>query len=598
MRLEPLRLEVRSGGAVWSAPLSGDGALTVGPCEVDVQASAGASTWEWSVANAGRSHLALRSVALVFGVIDAAGPLRMFRHGYQSWSPSGVAVLGSDVDPSSIARFEFLDAVHHADQRPVDDAYELRSEWVTLLADATDALVLVGFLAGSEHDGTFRLRRVDGGPEVELVAEAFLGDAVVAAGSRLALHDLVVTPGQGGRSAAELLGGWAADAGRAGAARVDAPYQVGWCSWYQYFGAVTEATFLGNLAQGADWPFEVFQLDDGYQAAIGDWLRCAPSFPSGLERLAAAVAAAGRRPGIWLAPFLAAPDSRLAHEHPDWLARRPSAGGGDRAGDEPLFVWWNPDWQGGRDGFMYGLDTTNPEVLAHLETTARTLVDMGFTYLKLDFSFAPAVDGTWADPSRTPAQRVRAGYEAIRRGAGEDAFLLGCGVPLAPVVGLVDGNRIGPDVAPCWSLDPQEEIVPGYLDIQPGTAHAYAATMARSFQHRRLWLNDPDCVMLRATGTALDPEAARTWERVVGLSGGMCLVSDDLALLGSQERAALDETMALGRESDAAARAGDPAVVGDLLVRAPATELRAAGRTLITDPLSGSSSLRAVQSAP
>ena len=597
MRLEPVRLEARSGGARWSASLPGDGALAVGPCELSVRAGTGGATWQWSVANTGTAPLVLRSVALVFSVVDAAEPVRMFRHGYQSWSPSGVAVLGSDVDPSSMARFEFLDAVHHADQRPVDDAYELRSEWVTVLADGTDTLVLAGFLAGSEHDGTFRLCRVDGRPGVELVAEAFLGDAVLAAGSRLQLHDFVVVHDRDGRSASELLGRWAADAGRAGGARLDAPYQVGWCSWYQYFGAVTEATFLGNLARAADRPFDVFQLDDGYQAAIGDWLQCAPTFPSGLERLAADVAAAGRRPGIWLAPFLAAPDSRLASEHPDWLARRPPTGGRDQAGDEPLFVWWNPDWNGGRDGFMYGLDTTNPEVLAHLEATARALVDMGFTYLKLDFSFAPAVDGTWADPARTPAQRVRAGYEAIRRGAGEDAFILGCGVPLAPVVGLVDGNRIGPDVAPCWSLDPQDEIVLGYLDIQPATAHAYAATLARSFQHRRLWLNDPDCVMLRTTGTALGPEAARTWARVVGLSGGMCLVSDDLAVLGPHERAALDETIALGRASDAAARRGAPAVPADLMARAPATELRAAGHTLITDPLTGSSSL-AVQSAP
>ena len=62
-------------------------------------------------------------------------------------------------------------------------------------------------------------------------------------------------------------------------------------------------------------------------------------------------------------------------------------------------------------------------------------------------------------PSLTPAQRVRAGYEAMRRGAGDDTFILGCGVPLANVVGVVDANRIGQDVAPLWTLPPSEEVV-------------------------------------------------------------------------------------------------------------------------------------------
>jgi hypothetical protein len=29
--------------------------------------------------------------------------------------------------------------------------------------------------------------------------------------------------------------------------------------------------------------------------------------------------------------------------------------------------------------------------------------------------------------------------------------------------------------------------------------------------HRRLWLNDPDCIMLRTAGTGLTPQEARTW---------------------------------------------------------------------------------------
>jgi alpha-galactosidase len=242
---------------------------------------------------------------------------------------------------------------------------------------------------------------------------------------------------------------------------------------------------------------------------------------------------------------------------------------------------------------MHGLDTTNPEVLAHLEGLGRAVVAMGFTYLKLDFTFAPSVDGQWADPTRTPAQRVRAGFAAVRRGAGEDAFILGCGVPLSHALGLVDANRIGPDVAPLWSLDRSAEIVPGYLTVQPATRHAYANTLARSFMHRRLWLNDPDCLMLRTTETDLSSAAARTWAHVVGLSGGLALVSDDLALLDLNARRLLDEVISIGRASDEAAGATTPAVVPDLLENSPARTISAAGYVLDTDPASGRSTLTA-----
>src|SRR5205085_10366281 len=122
---------------------------------------------------------------------------------------------------------------------------------------------------------------------------------------------------------------------------------------------------------------------------------------------------------------------------------------------KPLKVWMNPSW----GGAVYGLDTSNPAVLAHLEGVARALREMGFSYLKLDFTFAPSFDGVWHDPSQTPADRVRAGFDAIRRGAGDDAFILGCGAPLAHVVGVVDGNRIGPDVAPLWELAAEREVI-------------------------------------------------------------------------------------------------------------------------------------------
>ena len=124
---------------------------------------------EWSVANGGDQPIAVRSVSVVLRLHPVVEPLRVFRNGYQSWSPTGVATFGVDRDPSTTrGSIELVQAVHHADQRRAVEG-ELRSEWVTVLADAAPGgeFVLAGFVGGDRHDGTFRVRRADdGGIEV------------------------------------------------------------------------------------------------------------------------------------------------------------------------------------------------------------------------------------------------------------------------------------------------------------------------------------------------------------------------------------------------------------------------------------------------
>ena len=505
MRLEPGRVEATAGA--------------------EVAADRDGREVRWSVANTTSGPLAIDRVRLHMRLVGVTGDVRMFSHGWQSWSASGGAVVGQHTDPSLDPRAPgLLRAMHHADSS-VAEPGEVRSELVTVVADDDDAVCL-GFDGGDRHDGTFRVRGD------ELVVEAWLGGAVLEPGEERELHDVAVTAGD----PAVLLDDWAGWAGSRSGARVEAPYQVGWCSWYQYFHEVTEDAVRANLELAGDWPFDVFQLDDGYQSAIGDWLLRASTFPSPLEELAADIAAAGYVPGLWLAPFLASPSSVVVAEHPDWVVRRPSG--------RPMIGMVNPGW----GGEQWVLDTTHPEVVAHLEDLAGELVAMGWRYLKLDFTYAPSFDGHWHDLSRTPAQRVRAGYDAIRRGAGETTFILGCGAPLGACIGVVDGMRIGPDVAPWWEPVPSDR---GYDDTTPATANALRATEARAFQHRRLWLNDPDCLMLRTTDTALTPEQLDRWAAAVGASGGMVLVSDDLSLLDGAAYRLLDDVLTVGRAVDA-----------------------------------------------
>lgn len=423
--------------------------------------------------------------------------MRMFCHGYQSWSESCWRTVGADEDPSRTPGAIPLVVHMHSGEHSIAAPGELRSELVTVIQEEPDA-------PERTFGGAGTIRLVDG----ELL---------------------------GVDAEYESLQDWATRTGRASSARVDARFQTGWCSWYRYFDRVTERDVRANLTAAAQWPLDVFQIDDGYQTAVGDWLGTNEKFPSSLRRLAADISGEGLQPGLWLAPFLAAPGSEVARAHPDWFATHRSG--------RRLIGMVNDHW----GGPVHVLDTTQPAVLEHIEAVTAALVDAGFGYLKLDFTYAPGLPGRYLDDTQSPSERVRAAFAAVRRGAGESTFLLGCGAPLGPVIGIVDGMRIGPDVAPWW--EPRDGL-PGYEASAPSTANALNATRARQFMHRRLWLNDPDCVMLRSTGTELTRQQARRWALAVGDSGGMVLVSDDLSALGAEERDLLDEVLEQGRRAD------------------------------------------------
>jgi 2,3-diketo-5-methylthio-1-phosphopentane phosphatase len=299
------------------------------------------------------------------------------------------------------------------------------------------------------------------------------------------------------------------------------------------------------------------QLDDGYQRAVGDWLETNEKFPSGLERLAREIHAAGFVPGLWTAPFCAVPESRLHQERPGWLLRHgPELHRGLVHG-----VW-------AREGWVHALDTSRQDVLDHLRAVFESLVEMGFTYLKLDFLYVVAMQADAADPTLSRAARLRRGLAAIRRGAGDDAFLLGCGCPMGPAVGTVDGMRIGPDVAPSWEVEGATRI-PGVEATQPSTRNAVRNVLTRAWMHRRLWLNDPDCLMTRSEDTRLSSDERRTLAAVVAASGGMTIFSDDVPRLSEESRHLVRDTVELARAVDRSERRGTARARGLLLDEMP-----------------------------
>ena len=209
-----------------------------GRVTVDVDAPPTASQRVGRCATTATRSRSVDSVAVVWRVVDADEPVRMFRHGYQSWSPSGWATFGVDEDPSRTSgAIPLVVDMHHADPQTAEPG-ELRSEFVTVLDDGrTTRRSCSGSSAAPTRRHLSAARRDRGS---ELWAEAYLGGDVVEPASRRAPLGRVVA---GRRRRPPLLDEWAAaDRVVERCARRRAPYQVGWCSWYHYFHDVTEPT--------------------------------------------------------------------------------------------------------------------------------------------------------------------------------------------------------------------------------------------------------------------------------------------------------------------------------------------------------------------
>ncbi len=433
--------------------------------------------------------------------------LAFFRLGYQSWSPAGWVRLGAR---ERRARLDLVRRIACGPHTPEPRAGLHVSDFAAVLRAPGRAGLTLGFTTHERFLSHIALERDALGMR-QLAARLLAEGAILAPRGTLRAERLWV-----GLDApdADGLATWAERCGLEMSAPVPARVPSGWCSWYHYFTRVTAADIEKNIDALAPLRGELdaIQIDDGWQAAIGDWQDFDPDFPHGVAPLARRIRDAGFRAGIWLAPFLVSRAARTAREHPDWLLRD--------AGGRPVVAMLNPAWKG---RVCHALDPTHPRALAWLAEVIGALREQGFDWFKLDFLYAAALPGERHE--RLPsAAAYRRGLGALREAAG-DALLVGCGAPLGPSVGLVDAMRIGPDVAPYWAERPFDRLI-GNLTA-PSARSSLRNVLARAALHQRLWLNDPDCVLLRDVDTKLEPVEVDALAATIAVSGGLVLASDD-----------------------------------------------------------------------
>ncbi len=302
------------------------------------------------------------------------------------------------------------------------------------------------------------------------------------------------------------------------------PVPAGWCSWYCFGPEVTAKNIEDNTAWiNTHLPaLKYIQVDDGYQPWMGDWLQTGKAFNGGTENVLKQITKQGLQPAIWVAPFIASPQSQLFHDHPDWFVQ-------DEKG-QPLpsnkigFGGW-------RLGPWYVLDGTHPAVQQYLTNLFKTMrTKWGCTYFKLDANYWGAMHGgVHYDKKATRIEAYRRGMEAIRKGAG-DAFLLGCNHPIWASLGLIHGSRSSMDISRNW---------------QSFTAIG-KENLLRSWQNGRLWWNDPDCLVLLNDDVQHPvPENEFIFHATsVYATGGMLLSGDDLTKMTPEKLALLKKNAA------------------------------------------------------
>jgi alpha-galactosidase len=302
---------------------------------------------------------------------------------------------------------------------------------------------------------------------------------------------------------------------------------LGWTSWYRHFNRIDEALIRHNLAgvQQSGLPFSWFQIDDGWQTAVGDWLSVKPVFPEGMGALAGRIRAAGLQPGLWLAPFVASAQSETAKKHPDWLLKAPDG--------RPLRAGWNPLW----GGWYHALNCYHPGVQEYLAGVFHQATERwGYALLKLDFLFAVALA---PPPEKTRGQVLHDALVLLRQLAG-NRKILACGVPLGAAFGLVDYCRVSGDTHTAWRhplltfLRFRERI---------GADVALRSTLSRWALDGRVFHSDPDVFFLRRDHQKLNPDQQHTLLTVNALLGSLLFCSDDVGAYGDVQKATLREAL-------------------------------------------------------
>lgn len=283
----------------------------------------------------------------------------------------------------------------------------------------------------------------------------------------------------------------------------------GYTSWYNYYQDINETCILRDLdAISKVENINVFQVDDGYQTAVGDWFSIdKKKFPGGMKNIADCIHNKNLKAGLWLAPFGAQKGSVIAKEHTDWLIK-------DEKG-KPICV-------GGNWGGFYALDIYNKDARSYIKKVFNEVLNVwGFDLVKLDFLYAASIVPMY---NKSRGEIACDAMELLRGCVGEKQ-ILACGCPMLPAFGKAEYMRIGADMSLSWkhsflrNLMHREDV---------STPNALLNSVYRRCLNGRAFLCDPDVFLLRRTNIKFSPEQQKAIAEFIRIFGCVLFTSDNI----------------------------------------------------------------------
>ena len=301
----------------------------------------------------------------------------------------------------------------------------------------------------------------------------------------------------------------------------------GYTSWYNYYQNINEEIILRDL-EGLDSRFNLFQIDDGYETFVGDWLDIDKNkFPNGFEAIVKKIHEKGYKAGIWLAPFVAEEKSKLFREHKE-LFKRDKKNNLVKAGG---------NWSG-----FYLLDMDNKDTLAYIEKCLRYYIDLGFDFFKLDFLYAVTLPRYY---DKTKAMATEKAYKFVRD-ILENKLILGCGAIPSTSSSYFDYLRVGPDVSlkfdDVWFMRfAHRERISTKVTLQN--------TIYRSIFNKHLFYNDPDVFLLRDENIELNNKQKEALLTINALFGSVLMTSDNIATYNDKTKELLEDALKLFKDA-------------------------------------------------
>lgn len=291
----------------------------------------------------------------------------------------------------------------------------------------------------------------------------------------------------------------------------DAPI-CGWATWEAFHRDISienlqsSAAFISEKLK--DYGLEYIQVDDGYQSETmppkgmdslyDGWLNLNEKFPNGHESIVTAIRDVGLEPALWLNAMVN--NEEYADKSGKFLRKK----------DGQLI---KEPW------IHYTFDCTE-ESCEEISRLYRRLTEYGYKYFKVDAIRHLIYDGLQAAvrqgilTNEESVDRFRNYMGAIRRGIGEDSYLLSCWGMLTPNVGICDAMRFATDASA------SEESFRMQVDESARWHHT----------HGILYRNDADYICLR-----MEDAPAASLSTLTSLNGYLYMISDHISLYNEEK---------------------------------------------------------------